>query len=250
MAVLLVTLSVMAIMMTAAMPVWKHEMQREREAELIFRGQQYVRAIALFQRKAGPGVLPPSIDLLVQQRFLREKYKDPITGEDFVPVVAGQASALAGPGGQPTGRGASSGSQAGAAAGNPRSGTSIGRPLTGTSPIGGPVTGITGGAGGGIIGVQSKSTERSIRLYNGRSHYNEWVFVLTQQTQAPGVVPGATGAPGIGPGPGGTPRPGGVAQPDGRGRGGRGPGGTTRPDAGRGDRPFNRPVPQPRRPGG
>ena len=32
---------------------------------------------------------------------------------------------------------------------------------------------------GGIIGVTSKSTDTSIRLYKGRSHYNEWAFVYT-----------------------------------------------------------------------
>ena len=39
MAVLLVAMAIMAIMMTAAMPVWKQLAQREKEQELIFRGQ-------------------------------------------------------------------------------------------------------------------------------------------------------------------------------------------------------------------
>src|SRR5262245_60027682 len=83
MAALLVALSVMAVLMTAAMPVWKQVARREKEEEVIFRGQQYARAIGLFQRRAGPGVLPPSIDTLTQGKFLRKKYKDPITGQDF-----------------------------------------------------------------------------------------------------------------------------------------------------------------------
>ena len=56
MAVLLMGLSVMAILMTIAMPVWKHDAQREKETELVFRGEQYGRALTLFQRKRGPGV--------------------------------------------------------------------------------------------------------------------------------------------------------------------------------------------------
>ena len=56
MAALLVALSVMAVLASAAMPTWKQLSQREKEAELIFRGQQYARAIGLFQRRAGPGV--------------------------------------------------------------------------------------------------------------------------------------------------------------------------------------------------
>src|SRR6185295_10554941 len=83
MAALLVALAVMAILMTAAMPTWRQMVRREQEAELIFRGQQYAHAIGLFQRRAGPGVLPPSVDVLVEQKFLRKKYLDPITGEDF-----------------------------------------------------------------------------------------------------------------------------------------------------------------------
>ena len=67
MAALLVALSVMAILASAAMPSWKQMTQREREAELVFRGQQYARAIGLFQRRAGPGVNPPNLDVLVQQ---------------------------------------------------------------------------------------------------------------------------------------------------------------------------------------
>src|SRR3954467_8826228 len=88
MAVLLISLSIMAILMTAAMPVWKQMSRREKEAELVFRGQQYVHAIGLFQRKSGPGVYPPTVDVLVEQRLLRKKYKDPITGGDFQPLPA------------------------------------------------------------------------------------------------------------------------------------------------------------------
>ncbi len=46
MAVLLVGMSVMAVMLTVAMPVWKQTTQREKETELVFRGEQYARAIA------------------------------------------------------------------------------------------------------------------------------------------------------------------------------------------------------------
>src|SRR5207249_3417897 len=40
MAALLVALSVMAVLMSVAMPVWKQVARREKEEELIFRGQQ------------------------------------------------------------------------------------------------------------------------------------------------------------------------------------------------------------------
>ena len=82
MAALLVGLAVMAVVMTMAMPVWKQASQREKEEELIFRGKQYARALELFSRRT-PGALPPNLDILLNQKFLRKKYKDPITGQDF-----------------------------------------------------------------------------------------------------------------------------------------------------------------------
>src|SRR6186997_1705668 len=89
MAALLVGMSVMAVLMSALLPVWTHMATREREEELIFRGKQYARAIGLFQRKFA-NTAPPSIDVLVEQRFLRKKYEDPITNDDFQPIYANQ----------------------------------------------------------------------------------------------------------------------------------------------------------------
>lgn len=83
MAALLVALGVMSVAATIAMPVWHQAARREKEAELIFRGEQYVRAISLFQRRTGPGALPPDVDFLVENRFLRKAYRDPMTGEPF-----------------------------------------------------------------------------------------------------------------------------------------------------------------------
>ena len=81
----------MAIMITVVMPVWKQAAQREKEEELVFRGKQYVHAIGLFQRKFA-NAYPPNIDVLVEQRFLRKKFKDPITNDDFVPIPVGQGA--------------------------------------------------------------------------------------------------------------------------------------------------------------
>ena len=81
MAALLVSMAVMAVLMSVALPVWRHEAQREKEDELVWRGQQYVRAIRLFQAKTR--ALPTSVDLLVQGHYLRKKFKDPITNDEF-----------------------------------------------------------------------------------------------------------------------------------------------------------------------
>ena len=208
MAALLVSLSIMAVMLTVAMPVWKQEAQREKEAELMFRGMQYARAIGLFQRKYA-NAFPPSFDVLVEQRFLRKKYKDPITGQDFQAVTQLGSNA---PG---AGGGAAS-----------RPGQTPGATTAPGQSTGIPVSSPTAGGGGsatvgGIIGVTSKSKDRSIRIYNGRTHYNEWQFVYTPATQQPG----AAGVPGAG-GPGGATRPGQTPSTPGAGGVPGAPGGT------------------------
>ena len=93
MAALLVGLSIMAVVMTMAMPVWSTAAKRAREDELVFRGEQHAHAIALYQRKHA-NALPPSIDVLVNERFLRRKYLDPITGGEFQALTGavGQAT--------------------------------------------------------------------------------------------------------------------------------------------------------------
>jgi type II secretory pathway pseudopilin PulG len=179
MAALLVAMSVMAVMMTVAMPVWKQMAQREKEEELIFRGQQYARAIGLFQRKSA-NAMPPNVDVLVEQRFLRKKYKDPVTNDDFEPLtLTSQAGRGATPGG---------GSQTAARPGQPATGPAT--PAVASTPSPGPPSLA------GVIGVVSKSREQSIRTYKGRTHYNEWTFIFLVPSPAPGTTGGVPGAPG------------------------------------------------------
>lgn len=226
MAALLVSLAVMAVLMSVAMPVWRHEAQREKEAELKFRGQQYVRAIRLFNMKTG--TYPTSVDLLVQGSYLRKKFKDPITNEEFDYVGAVGSPGQAGqPGGGqpgPAGRGAPApvtgrGGQIPAGGFGSGSGTTSGGAVSG------------GTVPGGLMGVRSKSKDESIALYLGRNHYNEWNFIYAGQQQMPGGAgrgqPGGVGgAGGRGPGRGGPPGfPGGT----GPGRGGPGRGGPVPP---------------------
>jgi type II secretory pathway pseudopilin PulG len=193
MAALLVAMSVMAVLMGALLPVWTHLATREKEEELIFRGKQYSRAIGLFQRKFA-NTAPPTIDVLVEQRFLRKKYKDPITNDDFQPIYANQQV-------QP-GVGVSQ------VAGRPgqQANTRLSAPAQQQMQSGGGV----GGAQGGVIGVTSKSKDESIKIYNGRNHYNEWAFIFIQTAQRPGQSVNIQALPGQGGqgGPGGRGGPG------------------------------------------
>jgi len=236
MAALLVSLAVLMVLMSVAMPVWRTQAKREKEAELIFRGEQYARAINLYTRKMGPGNFPPSIDVLVQQRFLRKKFKDPMTADgDFDLITAanaGQSGSQSPFGVQPQGRGGAGPStglsappsqSGGAGPGASRGGMNQPGGRTSTSPFGGSHGSPFGQSGGGIMGVRSKSKEASFRVYNGATHYNEWQFLFASVSNAPRAgAGGRAGAPGIGPG--GSPF---STTPDGRGRGagGRGPGG-------------------------
>src|SRR3954464_8925707 len=89
MVALLVLMAVMAVAMTVALPAWSTMARRERETELVWRGEQYARAIQLFQRKYA-GTFPPSVDVLITEHVLRKKYKDPITNDDFQTIGVGQ----------------------------------------------------------------------------------------------------------------------------------------------------------------
>ena len=271
MAALLVGLSVMAVLMSMALPVWSQMAKREREAELIFRGQQYARAIGLFQRKFA-NTFPPNVDVLVEQRFLRKKYKDPVTGEDFQIIPAGGAAGMPGgvggspfPGGVPGGTTPATLERAG---GITRTGPPAGG---GLQPIGGPSV-----AGMGIQGVVSKSKDTSIKIYNGRTKYNEWAFVYLataravgapqpgEQPMMPGGRPNAPGGPGAGrppipnqPGfgpfaPGGRPgMPAPPGQPPGGfGRPGMPPMQPGQPNPFAPPTPFTPPQPRPQRPPG
>jgi len=235
MAALLVALAVMSVLMSVALPVWRHDAQREKEEELIFRGQQYVRAIRLFQVKNQ--TLPTSVDMLVQGRYIRKKFKDPITNDEFVPVGPGTAL----PGANPAVPGASPGRAGQPGAPTSPTSSAIRPGPTSSTQMSSTFTGGT--VPGGMMGVVSKSKEESIRLYQGRNHYNEWTFLFVNQAPA-GVQPG--GGRGVPGGPGGQPLPGGPQRggpnplggpnPFGVPGGGRGvgPGGRGFPPGGRG----------------
>jgi len=135
---LIVAIAVMSILMAAAVPIWSHLMKREREKELLFRGNQYVEAIDRFYRKFGR--LPLQIEELQKTKCIRRHYPDPMTKDGQWELIR--------------------------FTGGPRQ---AGRRLPGSKsaqPL----------ATGSIIGVVSKSREKSILIYQGKDHYNQWKF--------------------------------------------------------------------------
>ena len=273
-------IAIASVWMAAALPSWRQQVIREREAELIFRGQQYARAIRLYQQQMG-GALPSSFDDLIAQHVLRHKWRDPITGDEFLPKVnclqlgVGSGGARGGVPGGAVGRGGSFGglgpggrtggsspmNQGGIFPQSPAVQPQLQQGLQPQVARGQQGRGqLPGGFGqtpqGGICGVQSKSNETSIKIYNGQQEYDLWQFDITtaalqyQQSimkfagvgaagQGLGVpMNGSRGLPGAAPRgsqfPGGArssfdrPFPGSGPQPGGQGSGPqRGPGPST-----------------------
>lgn len=78
--VMLLFFVLMAISMTAAAPAMMQRIRRDREGELIHRGKQYARAIKLYYRKFGRyPVRLEDLEGANNLRFLRRRYKDPMT---------------------------------------------------------------------------------------------------------------------------------------------------------------------------
>ena len=198
MAALLIAMSVMAVLLSIAMPTWSHMIRREKEEELIFRGEQYARAINQYQRKYA-NQSPASIDVLIEQRLLRKKFRDPFAtdkeGEFQLLYVQNQMPG-AGQGQPPGTTGGLSGAGTQGTQGSGARGT--GSSTQGASGIGpgtGSAIGPTPFGKGPIVGVASKNTGQSIRLYKGKNRYNEWQFIgMEMSSRAGGGGPG--GAPG------------------------------------------------------
>lgn len=219
--------AVMLITAGAAMQSVLTEGRRQQEEDLIWRGNQYARAVKLFYRKNGR--FPTSLEELTKPqnnvRFLRRAYPDPMNTEDgswrliyVAPngqligsvsranALIGLPQAAGGPG-RPAVPAAGSGAPAqgtgGAATGTPQPASTQSGPTIGT-PGSGPLI------GGNIIGVGSKVPKLAIMVYNGSQVYREWEFIWDPtrdaiQSGQPGAGAPQPGTP-AGQPPGGGPR--------------------------------------------
>jgi type II secretory pathway pseudopilin PulG len=212
----------MIILAAAATPNLLTQGRREKEEDMVWRGEQYERAIGLYYRKFGK--YPTKVEDLTRQtngvRFLRQAYTDPMNKDDgswrfiyvgpngqligshrqtsllqgalAVPGLNG-SSALGG-GLQPlaplgaTAGGTTSANQA-PGAGQPGQQTN---PATAANPLESQPQPFQGTVlGGNIIGVGSKIKKPSIRVYLGGDTYQEWEFIWnpTGLNAIPGQTP-------------------------------------------------------------
>jgi len=222
---LLMTLIIIALAIEA--PRLGQQIKREREEELIHRGQEYSRAIKKFYIASG-GRYPTSLEQLENtnnKRFLRKRYKDPITGKDDWRIIhVGEAHLNLSPNGQPVTGDQNNSTQSGTnsssgTSGNNSSGTSGFGAGTGGNGLSG--VGLGGGSsnssgtnstnpppgnaqsgqmnsqppgsfgsgqtfGGQIMGVASSSTAESIKELKGKNHYNDWEFIYDPRLDRPG----------------------------------------------------------------
>jgi type II secretory pathway pseudopilin PulG len=226
----------MLILASAATQNLLTQGRREREAEMVWRGEQYQRAIGLYFRKFGK--YPTKVDDLVKQtngvRFLRQAYTDPMNKEDgswrFIyvgpngqligsvrhtsllqsvlstPTIPG-ASTFGPPAPPATPGAANAGGVAGGALGPggiQATGGLAPNPLESQpQPLQGTVI------GGNIVGIGSKMKESSLRVYQGGDTYEQWEFIWNPQQQVaiPGQGPANPNAPPA-PQPTGQPAPG------------------------------------------
>lgn len=161
--ILMFVIFLISIGLMVATPVWKTQIQREWEEELIFRGNQYVEAVRLYQLKH-PGRFPENFDVLMEEKCIRRLYADPITehGEWGVILIHPSVSTQR----QPAQQGQEG--QAG-----PTSQKVLVAPQTMLGFIQNPQ----------IIGVVSTSNQESKKIYMDQTTYDKWLFFYGQDPE-------------------------------------------------------------------
>ncbi len=187
--VLMMMVTILLISLTAALPSIYVAGQREREEELIFRGTEYARAIGLFRRRFQR--FPRSVEELLNTngiRFLRRAYPDPMSRTGKWRVIHADAT------------GALIDSETQASASPPAA-----EQLKAHAGLSSEEKGRSGRVGRDtseiegvfIAGVASSSRRESIRVWNGRTHYDEWEFIAVDLSAPAGqtTVPGEPRVP-------------------------------------------------------
>ena len=168
----LVGITLLGVGMTAAVTLWSQIVQRDREAELLFRGEAIVRALERFQQDR-PGTLPETLEELVEGKYLRHAWADPMTGRSFQILRAEDRLGTEPPAPARTRRAPTN------PAGEEERGLRAGE-IRQEEPA------TTEQASTGITGVVSTSDLLSFRAYEGARRYRDWRFEATVRTTAAG----------------------------------------------------------------
>jgi len=160
MVAIVIGMAIMAILLMGVAPSIAMVMKREREKELLFRGKQYARAIALFQKRYGR--YPNELKELYENRprTIRKLFKEPMCNcPDWHIIYQGSPDA------------------------NPVGQSGFGPPGVPPRPVPTPTPGVFGGPGktktvGQIIGVRSELHEEALAEWRGQKFYDEWRFIV------------------------------------------------------------------------
>lgn len=160
MVVLIVAITVLNILVAAMLPLWSTQIRREKEEELIFRGWQYAEAIRLFSNRHD-GQYPTKLEdlLKAKPRCIRQLWKDPMTEDGKWVLVFGGQQGMPPP--------------------DPNGKQSTGEDENGRPPQFGPREGEAVQVGP-IIGVRSRSNEKSMLVFDHKQRYNEWEFSVNK----------------------------------------------------------------------
>jgi type II secretory pathway pseudopilin PulG len=213
MAGVLVLLAIMLIFSTVIFQSWEEVLRRDNEAEMIFRAEEFVRAIQRYRKERG--VPPAKLEDLMEpgprgQYYLRRLYKDPL-------VKDGKWGLLyAGPGGEvidpnaptppvlsteqldqlgvPDTARARKRTELAESQGKAVRGQQF-RPIGG-GPIDSEVSGGRQLAGLPIAGVKTLCDDSPFRFYKGQRLYKDWLFTYMELEKP--KLPGQGGGPGRG----------------------------------------------------
>lgn len=173
---MLVIIMIIGITSAVVAESWKIAAKREKEKELLWRGHQYRLAInryyqARLKGKASAGAqapvnvsyYPTDVNDLIKDpnapgtvRYLRKKYTDPMTGEDWVPVP---------PGGSTSG---------------------------GFGVTGGPIAGFRSSSDAEPLKKDNFDLEdikfKNISSADRKARYSDWLFVYDPNAPVPGAT--------------------------------------------------------------
>ncbi len=222
--ILMVGISVMLIMMTVAAQSWTFRIRREMEAELIFRGEQYVHGLERFKQATG-GFPLGDLKVLVNktpegERFMRKLYRNPFHkkgewqylflhpgGTGFINPCANATSPAAFASGgmlpiegmQMIGGNVSGGQVVAPATNLPgqnrggrsskKKGGSLMSDLSAMDPEAFKLTGVSG-MNLPIVGVVNCEQAESIRTYQGQTWLSNWAFTPLAQGEFGGNAMG------------------------------------------------------------
>jgi type II secretory pathway pseudopilin PulG len=181
--ILLFAVSIVSIGLIVAVPVWQTQIQREKEEELIFRGNQYVEAVRLYQLKK-PGAFPSTLEELVEEKCLRRIYKDPMTSHgEWNIILPYQRGAITQPRQtRQTRQNPFERAARGQRGSTLREGSSrAGQTAQGSAPVFQkiyivPVSALASVDNPQIIGVVSSSDQSSFKIFMESDTYDKWLF--------------------------------------------------------------------------